>query len=430
MKTEELEQYIGAKFTDGEGEWTVTERTVKGKRRILKVDGGKRRAVTDVDLNRLERLGGWATTPTVAVDEDGPNVREIVGKATELHYRKGDPKSLVTIKDKDGNFHTAMVAGTFPFSQILLRAKIPGKDYGLKSDYVSDSDFNQRLTEPQRDSVLTRVLAADRYLLYRIVDADPSSPIATRQLDWVLAALTERWAKVKATTVAPLVKGAFSEEVDIDISPSDGIYGGYLSARYPDKPRAPVRSYLRIDCGLLDGQNAVTIFAYATLNKDSTVRFTFDVRHKLRPLVDSFFWARKVHVGDVDELDLFKDAIQRAEAAVRKIEDLVIHAKNTILTGDEMVKIALYYLNREIISKKTWEKTIAVLTGKVPKEGQTFKPATVWRFSRAFGWLAENGDDVKDGVKKELQRIAGELLAIAPKMTEFIDLCEGKKEAD
>jgi hypothetical protein len=324
------------------------------------------------------------------------DVKDKDGNVIDTKIVGGD----VTFVDTDGGEHTANFKGKTPIYRLFQKIGA----YERAVDLIA-LDGRKR----------------SKYLRDAFAEHDPIIARVTENGD-LFCTVTQRWKKNDIENILPVINDHF-EGFDINVTPSDGRYGG--KAEIPLGGDESFTPRVVISMGPKDGQHSVKILTAGVVIYCEN-QLTADVRHAVRGLIpktSSFYLTQKHSTRILDE-SVIAGALMDAKAAASELIEVLAQARERKLKAADVMNILRYYNSERVISART-AADILQLYGDA-EVSQV--PGTYYGLIMAVTNHGTHTPELKDGVRTNLGNMGGEMTVLAGDEAyhNFHNLVEGR----
>ena len=333
-----------------------------------------------------------------AVSYDG-NVKEIFGKATNVYIHPESKRGLATITDIKGDEHSVSMGSTAAFN--VFNAS------GVS--VVNMRSFRAKTQSAQSEEMLA---IQKRPLLFRV-----------RSDGEVMGVVSTRWRKTDINELSALLKENFPDlEIEAHAKPN-GEHGGVANIVVSRGALAKV--VVRVDAGKKDGMHSISLYGGANILRCKNEMSTSLGREFLDKLdlPNVNLTARHVHVGDLYGA---RKTIEELSAQVAQLEKTIEETMAIELDNNTLDDLLDFHsLVTQRISTKTAEAVKKLISD--PEIAQM--PGTLYGFAMVASWLGTHGQDMRDGVMDQLQRVAGEAVVCSQAWPQYTTLVKEKAVA-
>lgn len=318
---------------------------------------------------------------------------EIRGRPIALMFDTETKTGSVTIEDIDGKGHTARIPKALMFDTIVHFMGQRGT--GFETKYKEAEKGEQKK------------------MLERLLTYTPRSPILFRLGEdneglYVFGVMSDKWRQVAAEDYYDITKGILKKlnlKAVFDLKESDGIHGGIITVE-PKDDGGVIQPKAVFNFGKWDGYHRVRGQAGGKVIVCSNL-LTIDVRGAMGHLeIGAFAALSERHVGEDVK---FETLVEKVAEAIGAYGSIVNAAKKVTIPDDKLEMILQYYSDKNIISARTLKKLQTALKSK---DIQQVK-GTMYGLSMALSFVGTHDNEIKDGVKKSLQNLAGEILVVS-----------------
>lgn len=240
--------------------------------------------------------------------------------------------------------------------------------------------------------------------------------IATQgEKEWVMPPMSSRWAPITVETLVEPLAEAIGKGNKIHVTPPNGVHGGFIRVSYPGNKLAKYN--VCISGGNLLGTKSLRMYAEGRVLACSNL-LTALVSQKLSPLVSFRLAERHIHTTAQADLSQMLESVKAVgERFIAQFEK----AKDIKLSQEHFNRMVDYYKSVGRLSDRVVEKHL--LPAYADKE-TTQVPDTLYGFAMATSWLGTHSLDLKPGVRRKLNLVAGETILMANQFDEYIDIID------
>ena len=234
--------------------------------------------------------------------------------------------------------------------------------------------------------------------------------------NWLLPPMSSRWAPVTVDDVIEPLAELLGPDQVIRVTPSNGIHGGMLQAYFKGNDIA--KYSVTVSGGNLLGTRSLYMYAGAHILACSN-QLTALVRQKVEPFVGGIRLSeRRIHTTAQADLGQMLESVK----AIGKTFIGTFEKAKTIKLDAKMTKrIVDYYESTGDISPRVRNK---ILMPALDDDDITQVPGTLYGFAMAASYIGTHNEEIKGGVKYNLNRVAGEVMLVANQFDAYYDAIE------
>ena len=352
------------------------------------------------------KTDGYDPSPFYKNVPDDYKAKKTVKKVTEIRGRPiavtFDPETRtgdVTIEDITGKAHSAMITRARTFDTLVHYMGERGTGFEAKYKGAEKKEQTSLLTKMMTFKPPSPLL----FRLAKVEDGDNKGKM------YLYAVMSSKWtseltAENSLDTVKEIVKKA-GLKANIKMTESDGLHGGhiYITEKGND---GTIAASAHFDFGLFDNYHCVRGYAKGEILACSNL-LTIEIKGAMKGLdVGVYASLSEMHVGSLEQ---FNELVGKTAEALGAYSTIIKSAQKVKVTREKMDMIVQYYADKKQISSRTQEKILKALDDKKIQQVS----GTMYGLAMALTYVGTHDDELKDGVKRRLQTLGGELLVVS-----------------